>query len=123
MNLRIIKAIMVIMAMIAVYSIFTAISASQQLKTLRVKMEHTTDSLNRANRKYELLAMSYDSVAFQLSDTRDYLIDFRQNVDAIMQSNIRSVGSLREALHLIMKNYQPIDSLTINSNEDLEFPI
>lgn len=123
MSKRIIKVLIVILALIAGYSVYSSITTNNEIKALRKEMQLTADSLNQVSNQYDVLEKRYDSVALQLVGTRDQLVNFHQNVDSIMNSNIRSVGSIHNALNSLVKKFEAKDSLTNKTNEDLKFPM
>lgn len=87
-----------VLAMFITYHLFSRNNAMKEIKRLTEEIKVNTDSLQAVNIRYDSLLTAYDQIYSDLKSTRADLSGFKQSLEDLMGSNIRSVTQIKRSL-------------------------
>jgi len=82
-------------------------------RKLTKKLQSEIESMDHLTRKYDSLQHAYHAVYSKLQQSKKHIEHYKNDLDSIMEANIRTVSSLKKALEDIIekqKQYEPADT-------------
>jgi len=107
--------LIVVISVLVIYHVFSRNSSIKEIKKLTNEIEMNVDSLKVVQRRYDSLEKDYNKIYEQLSVTRDGLVNFKQDVDSIMHSNISNVNKINESLSEIIERQDSFQAVNIDT--------